>query len=168
MLPAAGSRYLVPVLRGVQRISPEPRLFFWGAISREKKPFFWSLLGHPEGFSGWVLRAGPDADFAASRDGRRGGPPSRGRIHEPGRSYGQVLLVFLRRFRALIHSLSMVWVSTSVAQRPCVFRGRAHGFCAGLAGVPTRPSVPIVICWCQGLAGVVPDRASRSRSGSRR
>lgn len=77
-LPAAGSRYLVPVPCGVQRISKTDQLFFSGGISREKKPFLGSLWGHPEESQDGSVRAGPGADFAACRDSRRGGPPSRG------------------------------------------------------------------------------------------
>jgi hypothetical protein len=84
--------------------------FLSGGFSREKKPFFGSLWGHPERSRDGSVRAGPCAGFAACRDSRRGGPPSRGRIHGPASRPGQVLSSLPGRFLSLFHRL---WISRS-------------------------------------------------------
>jgi hypothetical protein len=54
------------------------------------------------------VRAGQGADFAACRDGRRGGPPSREGVYGLSRRTRQVLSTLLDRFFNLIHKL---WIS---------------------------------------------------------
>jgi hypothetical protein len=78
VLPAAGSRYLVPVALGVQSFLLDPPLFFLGGISREKKQFGGRSRGISRKPRDGSHRAGPEplsrpAETAAAGGRRQGG-----------------------------------------------------------------------------------------------
>jgi hypothetical protein len=107
-LPTAGSRYLVPVVSGVQRFFGTLRLFFSFGIPIEKR----SSQLHFQGLLSCLRKLPVRLDwvpiFAACRDGRRRGPPSREGVYGLSPETRQVLSILSDRFFNLIHTL---WIS---------------------------------------------------------
>ena len=89
--------------------SSGPSTFLFGRYLPGKKADWRALWGHLEEASGWVHQSRTGAAIATCRDGRRRGPPSRGRIHELPRRLRQVLSIAFGRFSNVIHRFVDKW-----------------------------------------------------------